>query len=180
MSSIISNFKGSIILSFTFMSILIWSCSSSTFYSNSYLKDFGIENFPRIESNNRKMNDGAVECVCTKSEYVNYCGEIISYLASKNDIYYFGYTDRVDISSGGMAGLFQTFALYQIDGYAVKDEINSFAYSLQSDLNNSGNQEFNLNNLINPISIVLSFSSNNKLNLTIKQSGNLSYKWTES
>ena len=79
------------------MSILICSCSSSTFYSNSYLKDLGIENFPRIESNNGKMNDGAVEYVCTKSEYVNYCYEIISYLASKNDIYYFGYTDRKSV-----------------------------------------------------------------------------------
>lgn len=166
-------------ISLIFYSILLYSCSSSTFYSNNYLKDFHIENLPRIDSANGKMKDGSVEYTCTKGKYIDYCNEIITYLMSNSDIFYFGYSDRVDISDGGIAGLFQTFSLYPLDGYVVDDEINSFAYSLQSDLNNSGKKEFNQNNLINPISIILSFSSTNKLNLTIKQSGNLSYQWTE-
>lgn len=166
-------------ISIIFLSMIICSCSSDKFYSNSYLKDLGVETFPRMESKDSNMKDGSVEYTCTKSEYIDYCYEIISYLTSQNGIYYFGYTDRVDISDGGMAGLFQTFSLYPIDGYVVNEEINCFAYSLHDEVNMTDNLGNNHYYLIDPISITLSFISNNRLNLTIKQSGRLSYQWTE-
>lgn len=149
------------------------------FYSDSYLKDLGIETLPRMEFVDGKMKDDVFTFTCTKSEYIDYCYEIISYLSSRNGLYYFGHVGDRDLSRGIISMFTSTYQLFPIDGYVVNEEINYFAYSLHAELSNEGSKDYNKNNLIEPISVTLAFNSFNKCVFLIRRPYLLDYQWTE-